>query len=82
MVNHDVGRFQIPVEDSTAMGLLHGSCNLKNGDRGEFFGKLAVVPDMARQRVAFDQSHRNVVCSIDDTDIENRAEVRVSQIRS
>ncbi len=70
------------MNDAAAMGLLHRSCNFQNGHRRKSFGQFFVVADVARERIAFDQRHGDVVCAIDFAHIENRTQVRVCQIRS
>ena len=70
------------MDDAAAVGFLHGSGDFQHRDSSESFGHLFLSIDVARQRIAFDQRHRDVMGAIHLAHIEDRAEVGVGKICS
>ena len=80
-IDHDVGRFQIAVNDAFAMRVNQSECELADERSGRAFGNRLTRLEEIGQRPALDVGHRDEMHAVDLADVVNRADVGVPEIR-
>jgi hypothetical protein len=78
--NHDVGCFQVPVDDASIVRPSQRARDLYSVAQNRFRSE-SHLPGQAMERLAFDQFHDDVQIAVNLTDVINRADIRMSQGR-